>query len=111
MKKYESHLLLAPLTNGKGDTDISEHIYDARVKFTADLKNHIVDVLSYNMMSLRSINNILFVGRPFIGDEESSLKAILLSMLDSELDEFKIDNLDTANVVEAIGAMRRGSAV
>lgn len=97
------------IAEGSKETPIDKEVYTARYKFASDLKNSIIDVLSYNMMNIRSINNVMFVGRPFMGEGENCLKNILLELLGSDLHDYPIENLDTANVVEAIGVMKRGA--
>lgn len=88
--------------------DITKQVVAAKRNFASSIKGDIVDVLATQMLNLGSVNNIMPVGRPFIGGikNENSLAAILCKELNSNLRYYALPNLATANVemmIEVVG--------
>ncbi|MDR1523222.1 MAG: ParM/StbA family protein [Endomicrobium sp.] len=93
------------IRNGSNYYDVKRYVSNAKIQFASELKNGIIDTLSYNGVALRAINNVLYVGRPFSGEGNDSIKTMLSLALGSSIREFEVSNLATANVEAVMGAM------
>lgn len=92
---------------GSDVQEVTPYVVKAKKFFAASLKEDIIDVLSRDMQNLSSVNNIVPMGRPFIGDTSNPNN--LVSMLKDELKckaDFRVvPNLGTANVAEIMAVM------
>lgn len=59
------------IRQGSGFLDITPYVTKAKKVFCSSVKNDILEVLSTDMSSLASVNNILPMGRSFFGDVSS----------------------------------------